>query len=546
MMAFQERRCHRASARSFQRTPDSKHSRGFQAGRRTEKGPEGYEPDELLDPDNYTAPPGEGWPFGFVVPHLYFGPWHAYFETEYETFATAQAEYDFLFEHAGTPAGPPPDPSPAVPPLGATKVARHERDRLQDYAGAYPLPPLWVSELNTRYGLYYPAVTENERNMLNASFPHNHRLKSALGAAVVQLELAAIDALGSNLFLAANVQDGNAWNGQALRMIVGDKIGKLATAPYLPVERGWVTPHFYAQKLLNAYAVGTADETVCSNTAVHAQGFRSATVRTHFVVNKHPDQAQTIRIPLWPGFEQMSRVAVITLSGTSGLESHNECREDGRADEVVWPAVSFIEFGGTGTTVTVPPASMTVFVVEVASPSFEIAGQVRDTAGRPLPGVTVEATNGTAFTAVTDDYGIYRLSDLPEDAYTVSVTGVGDHVGSSQQVDLQQEPFPIANFTLTPRLSGAVKRWNTQHTELLAVHGAAVWVEPSGGGAVLASTTTDCEGNFLLPVAAGVYDVAARHPRYGEPNTFHDADVTSASTCLTFVLAQGAEPAVCQ
>ncbi len=37
MMAFQERRCHRASARSFQRTPDSKHSRGFQAGRRTEK-----------------------------------------------------------------------------------------------------------------------------------------------------------------------------------------------------------------------------------------------------------------------------------------------------------------------------------------------------------------------------------------------------------------------------------------------------------------------------------------------------------------------------
>ena len=534
MMAFQERRCHRASARSFQRTPDSKHSRGFQAGRRTEKGPEGYEPDELLDPDNYTAPPGEGWPFGFVVPHLYFGPWHAYFETEYETFATAQAEYDFLFEHAGTPAGPPPDPSPAVPPLGATKVARHERDRLQDYAGAYPLPPLWVSELNTRYGLYYPAVTENERNMLNASFPHNHRLKSALGAAVVQLELAAIDALGSNLFLAANVQDGNAWNGQALRMIVGDKIGKLATAPYLPVERGWVTPHFYAQKLLNAYAVGTADETVCSNTAVHAQGFRSATVRTHFVVNKHPDQAQTIRIPLWPGFEQMSRVAVITLSGTSGLESHNECREDGRADEVVWPAVSFIEFGGTGTTVTVPPASMTVFVVEVASPSFEIAGQVRDTAGRPLPGVTVEATNGIPYTAVTDDYGIYRISDLPEDAYTVSVTGVGDHVGSSQQVDLGQEPFPVSNFTLTPRLSGTV-RSSAQGNP--PVPGAVVWVEPSGGGDVVASTTTDCEGNFSLPVAGGTYRVRAdsafdtRDPVLQDP-----VDASSGAAVVNLVL----------
>ena len=513
MMAFQERRCHRASARSFQRTPDSKHSRGFQAGRRTEKGPEGYEPDELLDPDNYTAPPGEGWPFRFVVPHLYFGP---------SLTVSAGDDYATLFD------------SQAYQTPGATWAARHEKDRLQGLAGAYPLPPLWVSELNTRYGLYYPAVTENERNMLNASFPHNHRLKSALGAAVVQLELAAIDALGSNLFLAANVQDGNAWNGQALRMIVGDKIGKLATAPYLPVERGWVTPHFYAQKLLNAYAVGTADETVCSNTAVHAQGFRSATVRTHFVVNKHPDQAQTIRIPLWPGFEQMSRVAVITLSGTSGLESHNECREDGRADEVVWPAVSFIEFGGTGTTVTVPPASMTVFVVEVASPSFEIAGQVRDTAGRPLPGVTVEATNGIPYTAVTDDYGIYRISDLPEDAYTVSVTGVGDHVGSSQQVDLGQEPFPVSNFTLTPRLSGTV-RSSAQGNP--PVPGAVVWVEPSGGGDVVASTTTDCEGNFSLPVAGGTYRVRAdsafdtRDPVLQDP-----VDASSGAAVVNLVL----------
>ena len=37
MRAFQERRCRRASARSFQRTPDAKHSRGLLVGRRTEK-----------------------------------------------------------------------------------------------------------------------------------------------------------------------------------------------------------------------------------------------------------------------------------------------------------------------------------------------------------------------------------------------------------------------------------------------------------------------------------------------------------------------------
>ncbi len=498
---------------------------------REEQGPEGYEPGELLDPDNYTAPPGEGWPFGFVVPHLYFGPWHA-------SYATAQDEYDVLFDDAGTP--------PELPPLGATKVARRERDRLQGFAGALPLPPLWVSELNTRYGLYHHAANTDEELWLSTAFPHNHRLKSALGAAIVQLELAAMDALGSNLFLAANVQDGNAWNGQALRMIVSDKIGKLASAPELPVERGWVTPHYYAQKLLNAYAVGTADETVCSNPVLYAQGFRSEWARTLFVVNKDAEEEQTVRIPLWPGYQYMSQVAVITLSGTNGLESNNECTADGRADAVGWPAVSFIEFGGEITTVTVPPASMTVFLVEVQWPSFEIAGQVRDTVGRPLAGVTVEATNGTAFTAVTDDYGIYRLSFLPADAYTVSVTGVGDHVGSSQQVDLEQEPFPIANFTLTPRLSGTVKRPPVfPETQPQPVPGAAVWVEPSGGGAVLASTTTDCEGNFVLPVAAGTYRLDAAHTSFGNPD-YAAVDVTRSAACYTIVLADFADPTACE
>ena len=195
---------------------------------------------------------------------------------------------------------------------------------------------------------------------------------------------------------------------------------------------------------------------------------------------------------------------------------------------------SATQFGGEVSSVTVPPASMTVFVVEVASPSFEISGQVRDTAGRPLPGVTVEATNGIPYTAVTDDYGIYRISDLPEDAYTVSVTGVGDHVGSSQQVDLGQEPFPVSNFTLTPRLSGTV-RSSAQGNP--PVPGAAVWVEPSGGGDVVASTTTECEGNFSLPVAGGTFRVRAdsafdtRDPVLQDP-----VDASSGAAVVNLVL----------
>ena len=523
MRAFQERRCRRASARSFQRTPDSKHSRGFQAGRRTEKGPEGYEPGELLDPDNYTAPPGEGWPFRFVVPHLYFGP---------SLTVSAGDDYATLFD------------SQAYQTPGATWAARHEKDRLQGLAGAYPLPPLWVSELNTRYGLYYPAVTENERNMLNASFPHNHRLKSALGAAVVQLELAAIDALGSNLFLAANVQDGNAWNGQALRMIVGDKIGKLATAPYLPVERGWVTPHFYAQKLLNAYAVGTADATDCSNPAIYAQSFRNDNNIAVFLINKDPAAAHSLRVAT--GAQPETPVFAVTLSGSAGMESNNECTADGRADEVGWPTVTVMEPVAGPLAFEAPPASMTVIVAESVEPTFEIAGYVVAASGQPLAGVTVEANSGTPYTTITDEYGLYRITDVPRGIYDVSVTNAGGYIPIIQEAEVSdQTPYPVNNFTLTPRLSGTVKRWNAQQTELLPVPGAAVWVEPSGGGAVLASTTTDCEGSFVLPVASGTYRLDAAHTSFGNPD--HAAvDVTQSAACYTIVLADFADPTACE
>jgi hypothetical protein len=152
--------------------------------------------------------------------------------------------------------------------------------------------------------------------------------------------------------------------------------------------------------------------------------------------------------------------------------------------------------------------------------------------------VTVEATNGIPYTAVTDDYGIYRISDLPEDAYTVSVTGVGDHVGSSQQVDLGQEPFPVSNFTLTPRLSGTV-RSSAQGNP--PVPGAVVWVEPSGGGDVVASTTTDCEGNFNLPVSPGSYRISGGHQDHPLPLRA-TADVTGGGMVFDILLQENATP----
>ena len=108
-------------------------------------------------------------------------------------------------------------------------------------------------------------------------------------------------------------------------------------------------------------------------------------------------------------------------------------------------------------------------------------------------------------------------------------------------MDLEQEPFPIANFTLTPRLSGTV-RSSAQGNP--PVPGAAVWVEPSGGGDVVASTTTDCEGNFLLPVAAGSYVAKAEHPGYaGRPG--REVDVSSSAGCIAFTVGAGGGAVPC-
>ena len=61
-----------------------------------------------------------------------------------------------------------------------------------------------------------------------------------------------------------------------------------------------------------------------------------------------------------------------------------------------------------------------------ASAQATIAGEVRDTSGGVLPGVTVEAASPALIekvrTAVTDGNGRYRIEDLRPGIYTVTFT----------------------------------------------------------------------------------------------------------------------------
>src|SRR5215831_1028976 len=68
-------------------------------------------------------------------------------------------------------------------------------------------------------------------------------------------------------------------------------------------------------------------------------------------------------------------------------------------------------------------------VPRVAAAQVTVAGEVKDTSGAVLPGVTVEAASpaliGKIRTAVTDGSGRYRIESLPPGSYTVTFSLIG-------------------------------------------------------------------------------------------------------------------------
>src|SRR5688500_4138902 len=68
-------------------------------------------------------------------------------------------------------------------------------------------------------------------------------------------------------------------------------------------------------------------------------------------------------------------------------------------------------------------------IPHVAAAQATLAGEVKDTTGALLPGVTVEAASpaltGKVRTAVTDGSGRYRIESLPPGSYAVTFSLTG-------------------------------------------------------------------------------------------------------------------------
>jgi hypothetical protein len=83
----------------------------------------------------------------------------------------------------------------------------------------------------------------------------------------------------------------------------------------------------------------------------------------------------------------------------------------------------------------------------------QIAGTVRDTSGGVMPGVTVEATSPALIekvrTAVSDNSGQYRLTNLPVGTYTVTFTLSGFAPQNFEQVVLTSGFTAPVNATMT-------------------------------------------------------------------------------------------------
>lgn len=124
-----------------------------------------------------------------------------------------------------------------------------------------------------------------------------------------------------------------------------------------------------------------------------------------------------------------------------------------------------------------------------------IVGNVTDQSGAAISGATVKATSvdrGTVYNAVSNDAGLYRISELPAGSYTLTVEKVGFASVSHDQFVLAVNQVARIDFALKVG----------QVTETLEVTGAPPVLETD---ATQVSTVIDAQTNDNLPLASRNY-----------------------------------------
>jgi len=97
---------------------------------------------------------------------------------------------------------------------------------------------------------------------------------------------------------------------------------------------------------------------------------------------------------------------------------------------------------GFGFAPTCPPTP------QQSSATASVTGEVRDSFGATLPGVTLTVTAGKVeFSAVTDSRGRYTLAALPAGSHTIRATLLGFCPGE-KRLDLDPGGLGTANFDL--------------------------------------------------------------------------------------------------
>jgi Carboxypeptidase regulatory-like domain len=142
-----------------------------------------------------------------------------------------------------------------------------------------------------------------------------------------------------------------------------------------------------------------------------------------------------------------------------------------------------------------------------------IVGVVRDVSGAVVPGVTVEATSpaliGGARTAVTDERGEYRLSELPPGTYVVTFTASGFATVKREGLELS------TNFTAQVDVQLTL----SQQQQTVTVESSAALVDTQS---VTQQQTIERSLLDSVPTAKSALGIAALIPAVVEPPNAQD------------------------